>query len=139
MSGDSGAAWDSSRRLPALFGTCVHQFWGGRLEKDAQCTLRHASLLEGNLVDRWWGRGCRWYDEVKGMADRIITMRALLRKNLEDMGNPLPWNHITEQIGMFCFSGISPEQVTLQPFQMEPLSTLVTGLSAMTVAVCACL
>lgn len=62
------------------------------------------------------GVGCRWYDEVKGMADRIITMRALLRKNLEDMGNLLPWNHITEQIGMFCFSGISPEQVALQPF-----------------------
>lgn len=47
------------------------------------------------------------------MADRIITMRALLRKNLEDLGNPLPWNHVTEQIGMFCFSGISPEQVGL--------------------------
>jgi aspartate aminotransferase len=45
------------------------------------------------------------------MADRIITMRALLRKNLEALGSPLPWKHITEQIGMFCFSGISPEQV----------------------------
>ena len=45
------------------------------------------------------------------MADRIITMRELLRKNLEGLGSPLPWKHITEQIGMFCFSGISPEQV----------------------------
>ncbi len=33
------------------------------------------------------------------MADRIIHMRALLRKHLEDLGSPLPWNHITDQIG----------------------------------------
>ena len=44
------------------------------------------------------------------MAERIISMRALLRQHLEDLKNPLPWKHITEQIGMFCFSGISPEQ-----------------------------
>ena len=54
---------------------------------------------------------CRWYEEVRGMAERIISMRTLLRRNLEDLGSPLPWKHITEQIGMFCFSGISPEQV----------------------------
>ena len=45
------------------------------------------------------------------MAERIINMRTLLRQNLEDLNNPLPWKHVTEQIGMFCFSGISPEQV----------------------------
>ena len=44
------------------------------------------------------------------MAERIISMRALLRQHLEDLKNPLPWKHVTEQIGMFCFSGISPEQ-----------------------------
>ena len=44
------------------------------------------------------------------MAERIISMRALLRRHLEDLKSPLPWKHITEQIGMFCFSGISPEQ-----------------------------
>ena len=44
------------------------------------------------------------------MAERIISMRALLRQHLEDLKSPLPWKHITEQIGMFCFSGISPEQ-----------------------------
>lgn len=45
------------------------------------------------------------------MAERIIRMRSLLRQNLEDLGNPLPWNHITDQIGMFCYTGLSPEQV----------------------------
>ena len=53
----------------------------------------------------------QWYDEVKGMAERIIDMRTLLQTNLEKSGSSLPWKHVTEQIGMFCFSGISPEQV----------------------------
>ena len=44
------------------------------------------------------------------MAERIISMRTLLRQNLEDLNSTMPWNHVTEQIGMFCFSGISPEQ-----------------------------
>ncbi|CAL0328921.1 unnamed protein product [Lupinus luteus] len=52
-----------------------------------------------------------WLEEVKGMADRIIGMRATLRENLEKRGSPLPWQHITDQIGMFCYSGMTPEQV----------------------------
>ncbi|OMH81573.1 Aspartate aminotransferase, mitochondrial [Zancudomyces culisetae] len=53
-----------------------------------------------------------WLTEVKGMADRIISMRSLLRKHLEeDCKSSLSWKHITDQIGMFCFTGISPEAV----------------------------
>ncbi|GAA0143356.1 transaminase [Lithospermum erythrorhizon] len=52
-----------------------------------------------------------WLNEVKGMADRIIGMRTALRENLEKIGSPLPWEHITNQIGMFCYSGLTPEQV----------------------------
>ncbi len=52
-----------------------------------------------------------WYGEVKGMADRIISMRAKLRQELEASGSTLSWNHVTEQIGMFCFSGMTGEQV----------------------------
>lgn len=46
-----------------------------------------------------------WYKEVKGMADRIISMRSKLRTALEGAGSTIPWQHITDQIGMFCFSG----------------------------------
>lgn len=53
----------------------------------------------------------QWYVEVKEMADRIITMRTLLRKHLEDSGSKLSWQHVTDQIGMFCYSGMAPEQV----------------------------
>lgn len=47
----------------------------------------------------------QWYGEVKGMADRIISMRSLLRENLEGLGSSWKWDHITDQIGMFCYSG----------------------------------
>jgi len=53
----------------------------------------------------------QWYVEVKEMADRIINMRTLLRDNLEKTGSTLPWKHVTEQIGMFCYSGMTGEQV----------------------------
>ncbi|OMP10773.1 Aspartate/other aminotransferase [Corchorus olitorius] len=52
-----------------------------------------------------------WLKEVKVMADRIIGMRTALRESLENLGSPLSWKHITNQIGMFCYSGLTPEQV----------------------------
>lgn len=45
------------------------------------------------------------------MADRIIEMRRQLREKLESLGSKHNWEHITNQIGMFCFSGLTPEQV----------------------------
>ncbi|KAH8697715.1 putative aspartate aminotransferase [Talaromyces proteolyticus] len=53
----------------------------------------------------------QWLGEVKGMADRIIEMRALLKKNLEDLGSKHDWSHITNQIGMFAYTGLKPEQM----------------------------
>merc|ERR1711972_492762 len=51
-----------------------------------------------------------WKDELKGMADRILEVRDLLRTGLEKKGTPGTWNHITDQIGMFSFTGLSPGQ-----------------------------
>eukprot|EP00891_Asterochloris_glomerata_P005255 jgi/Astpho2/5255/Aster-04825 len=56
----------------------------------------------------------QWYKasaEVKGMAGRIIDMRTLLREKLEGLGSKMPWKHITDQIGMFAYSGMTGEQV----------------------------
>lgn len=80
-----------------------------------------------------------WFKETKHMADRIKSMRTSptipfistltnytgtqLKKNIEDAGSHHDWSHITSQIGipppmiseliegMFCFSGLTPEQV----------------------------
>lgn len=53
----------------------------------------------------------QWLQDVKGMADRIIGMRTQLKSLLEKEGSTRNWNHIVDQIGMFCFTGINPQQV----------------------------
>jgi len=53
-------------------------------------------------------RFARWKAELKGMADRILEVRKLLREGLEKKGTPGKWNHITDQIGMFSFTGLTP-------------------------------
>lgn len=40
----------------------------------------------------------QWLGELQRMADRIIEMRALLKKNLEDLGSKHDWSHITNQV-----------------------------------------
>lgn len=54
----------------------------------------------------------QWLSEVEGMASRIIKMRALLKENLEKLGSKQKWNHITDQIGMFAYTGLTAEQMT---------------------------
>ena len=43
------------------------------------------------------------------MSARIISMRASLRQKLEDLGTPGDWSHITTQIGMFSYTGLTQE------------------------------
>ncbi|PNS14650.1 Aspartate aminotransferase, cytoplasmic [Sphaceloma murrayae] len=52
-----------------------------------------------------------WEANLREMSGRIKSMRKALRGKLEEMGTPGTWNHITEQIGMFSFTGLSEEQV----------------------------
>eukprot|EP00127_Corallochytrium_limacisporum_P002143 Clim_evm37s108 gene=Clim_evmTU37s108 len=52
-----------------------------------------------------------WDKDVKTMAGRIANMRTALRARLEEGKNDRSWNHITDQIGMFCFSGLSADEV----------------------------
>lgn len=51
-------------------------------------------------------------DQCRGMADRINTMRTELRGRLEASGSTKKWDHITKQIGMFAYSGMTEEEVT---------------------------
>lgn len=54
---------------------------------------------------------CQRLQDVKGMADRIISMRTQLVNNLKSEGSKHNWQHITDQIGMFCFTGLKVDQV----------------------------
>jgi len=37
--------------------------------------------------------------------------KLFLKEALISQGSKLKWEHVTDQIGMFCFSGLTPEQV----------------------------
>ncbi|MFH4976808.1 hypothetical protein AB6A40_003517 [Gnathostoma spinigerum] len=52
-----------------------------------------------------------WLHDVTGMAKRIISMRLHLHDLLEMEGSQRNWKHIVDQIGMFCYTGLTPEQV----------------------------
>lgn len=52
----------------------------------------------------------QWLADVKTMADRIIDMRSALVAGLKKSGSSRDWSHITKQIGMFAFTGLSSEQ-----------------------------
>jgi len=53
----------------------------------------------------------QWRKDLVTMSSRIIKMRNALRAKLEKLGTPGTWNHITDQTGMFSFTGLTPEQV----------------------------
>jgi len=51
-----------------------------------------------------------WRDCIRTMSARIISMRTQLREKLEGLGTPGDWSHITTQIGMFSYTGLSQEE-----------------------------
>lgn len=52
-------------------------------------------------------------DQCKEMANRINDMRLELRSALEEGGSDRSWEHITKQIGMFAYSGLTKDEVTV--------------------------
>ena len=55
--------------------------------------------------------------DVKTMADRIAGARSDLVSNLKELGSTRDWSHITNQIGMFAFSGLSRTCSRVAPVQ----------------------
>ncbi|KAG6986416.1 hypothetical protein G7Y79_00095g101300 [Physcia stellaris] len=55
----------------------------------------------------------QWLGEVKDCRPHHPSMRALLKENLEDLGSKHDWSHITSQIGMFAYTGLTPQQMEI--------------------------
>ena len=70
--------------------------YGARI---ASCVLNDPALF------------AEWKENLREMSGRIIQMRRELRRRLEERGTPGKWSHITEQIGMFSFTGLNEKQV----------------------------
>lgn len=67
-----------------------------------------AALVNGVLSNP--ALKAQWMSELKLMSDRIVKMRTALRKAIEAKGTPGTWEHITNQIGMFSYTGLSVPQ-----------------------------
>jgi len=105
---------------------CAHVFTGS--EEEAQNSLsqlkRIARTLWSNpplqgarIVERVLGNielKNKWLENVKMVSHRIIDMRIKLKENLVKIGCKPPgqcktWEHITTQIGMFSFTGLTEQ------------------------------
>nr|MCU0982856.1 aminotransferase class I/II-fold pyridoxal phosphate-dependent enzyme [Pirellulaceae bacterium] len=53
----------------------------------------------------------QWEVELQQMRDRINRMRTLFAETMKAKGAPRDFSFITQQRGMFSFSGLSPEHV----------------------------
>ncbi|XP_015604255.1 probable aspartate aminotransferase, cytoplasmic isoform X1 [Cephus cinctus] len=52
-----------------------------------------------------------WKDHIRTMSGRIKEMRTGLYDRLVKLGTPGSWEHITQQIGMFSYTGLNERQV----------------------------
>jgi len=58
----------------------------------------------------------QWQNDLNVMVVRMKTMRANFKQTLIEVGCKPPndlnnWDHITNQIGMFCYTGLTSIQV----------------------------
>lgn len=52
----------------------------------------------------------QWESELSQVSQRIITMRGRLVEELRKLNVPGDWSHITQQIGMFSYTGLTTSQ-----------------------------
>jgi aspartate aminotransferase, mitochondrial len=52
----------------------------------------------------------QWESDLKVMASRIASMRSQLVDLLKEKGSLHDWSHIRKQMGMFAYTGLSPDQ-----------------------------
>lgn len=52
-----------------------------------------------------------WHNDLLVMSGRIKEMRSALVTKLKEHGSTHDWSHVTSQIGMFAYTGLSTEQV----------------------------
>jgi len=105
-------------RAGAFTVVCADKEEAARVESQVKIIVRplysnpprHGARIAAEVMSNPELRA-EWLVDVKTMADRIITMRTQLRDGLAKNGSTRNWQHITDQIGMFCFTGMTPEQV----------------------------
>jgi aspartate aminotransferase len=105
-------------RIGALSAVCEDADEAARVESQLKGLIRpmysNPPIHGAHIVSTILGDeqlSAQWYAECKGMAERIIGMRTTLKAALIATGSTTNWDHVTDQIGMFCFSGLTTDQV----------------------------
>ncbi|KAH8658405.1 aspartate aminotransferase [Xylariales sp. PMI_506] len=68
-----------------------------------------ASLVEIILSDQKLKN--MWKENVKQIAQQLTDRRIMLRREIETLGTPGDWSYITNQVGMFLYTGFSDDQI----------------------------
>merc|ERR1712130_317989 len=104
------------QRVGCFSIVCADQDEKARVESQLKIIARaiysNPPLHGARIVDTILGDPAlqnMWLREITMMSGRIIKMRSKLKKQLYACGSTKNWDHITNQIGMFSFTGISPE------------------------------
>ncbi|KAJ0005178.1 hypothetical protein NQD34_011392 [Periophthalmus magnuspinnatus] len=92
---------DNLKRILSQMEKIVRTTWSNPPSQGARIVARNPQLT--SALPRM--------DNVKTMADRVLLMRSQLKAKLQALGTPGTWEHITDQIGMFSFTGLNPRQV----------------------------
>ncbi|KAH7357335.1 pyridoxal phosphate-dependent transferase [Pyrenochaeta sp. MPI-SDFR-AT-0127] len=85
----------------------------------------HLARLQRGSISQPPTRGCKlaatilnhedlfkqWLSDLQAMSSRIQSMRDKLAAELARRGTPGDWSHIRTQIGMFSYTGLTPDQV----------------------------
>ncbi|CDK24602.1 unnamed protein product [Kuraishia capsulata CBS 1993] len=85
-----------------------------QLQKITRCELSNPPAYGAKIVSKILNTPelyAQWERDLVTMSSRIKEMRQTLRSELESLGTPGTWDHITTQQGMFSFTGLSKPQV----------------------------
>lgn len=106
-------------RVGCLHVVCRSQEAATRVLSRLQCCVRafysspakHGASIAAKILNDP-ALKAEWLAELKAVGERILKMRELLKAELIKIGTPGNWDHITNQIGMFSFTGLSFDQST---------------------------
>lgn len=104
-------------RVGTLSVVCGDPAQKARITSELRCLVRPmysspprhgSSIVKTILADK--DLTAQYREECAHMAHRIRDMRKRLTEALFKVGSPHDWSHITEQIGMFAFTGLTANQ-----------------------------
>lgn len=90
--------------------TAIAQYCLSQLELLARCQYSSPPAFGAMVASEVMEDGILrydWEEELRGMFQRIVKMRVLLRKYLEEKMVHSNWSHVTDQVGMFSYSGMN--------------------------------